>query len=200
MSKGVKGYFEILKDLFDKVIATGKNRERYKLDKAIEIAIDMITEQASCGGKLLFIGNGASAAISSHMSTDFSKNAGIKALSFNDSSLLTCVSNDYGYKHVFEKPIEMFADSRDILVAISSSGKSENIVRGAKIARLKGLKIITLSGFKSNNPLRKLGDINFYLPIREYGYVEIIHQSLLHCLVDIIIKDKLKIGKTKNNG
>jgi len=201
MKKDIQAYFGILKGLFDKVIATGKNRDRYKFEQAIEAAVGMIVRQSSSGGKLLFIGNGASAAISSHMATDFWKNAGIKALSFNDSSLLTCVSNDCGYAHVFEKPIEMFAQTGDVLVAISSSGRSENIIKGARLARLKGLKIITLSGFARDNPLRLSGDLNFYVPYSSYGHIELVHQAICHCLVDIILSKRTKgsINKVSNN-
>ena len=96
----------------------------------------------------MFIGNGASVAISSHMATDYWINGGIRAVAFNDSSLLTCISNDYGYKYVFEKSIEMFADNGDILFAISSSGKSENIcIKGVHTAKARECNAITLSGF-----------------------------------------------------
>lgn len=187
MNKDTKEYFRILKGLFDKVIATDKNRKRYRLDEVFRMAIQMITKQAACGGKLLFIGNGASAAISSHIATDFWKNARIKALAFNDSSLLTCVSNDYGYKHVFEKPVEMFIEDQDILIAISSSGKSENILRGALAAKTKKAAVLTLTGFSKDNPLRKMGDINFYVPSKSYGHIETVHQAICHCLVDTLI-------------
>ena len=93
------------------------------------------------------------------MAIDFWKNGGIKAISFNDGPQLTCIGNDYGYKHVFEKPIEMFTDFGDILVAISSSGRSENILLGVQAAKLKGCRIITLSGFDENNPLSSMGGI-----------------------------------------
>ena len=95
--------------------------------EGIELVARKIISNNQDGKKLMFIGNGASASIASHMSTDYWKNGGIRAVAFNDSSLLTCISNDYGYKHVFEKPIEMFADKGDTLVAVSSSDKSENI-------------------------------------------------------------------------
>ncbi len=192
MSEDTKEYFKILKGLFDQVMATDASGKFYSLDKALDLSIKMILEQASLGGKLIFIGNGASAAIASHMATDFWKNAGIRAISFNDSSLLTCVSNDYGYKYVFAKPIEMFTERDDILVAISSSGKSENILCAVKAAKLKKVKIITLSGFAKQNPLRSLGDINFYVPISHYGYVEAVHTAICHCLVDVIIRNKRK--------
>ena len=100
------------------------------------------------GRKILFAGNGGSAAIASHMAIDFWKNAGIKALAFNDGALLTCVSNDHGYSHVFEKSIEMFAEYNDVLLAFSSSGNSENILRGVVAGQEKQGRIITFSGFK----------------------------------------------------
>src|SRR3989338_10285965 len=101
----------------------------------------MVIKHARYGGKLLFIGNGASASIASHMAVDFWKNAGIKAFSFNDAVTLTCLSNDYGYRHVFEKPICVFGDKKDLLIAISSSGQSENILRAAIAAKEKGIRL-----------------------------------------------------------
>lgn len=187
MKQQIKNYFHDLKALFDRVIATGNGNKIYAFNQAIEMAVRLIDKQGSSAGKLIFIGNGASASISSHMATDFWKNGNIPALAFNDSSLLTCVSNDYGYEYVFEKPLEMFATPQDILIAISSSGRSKNIIRAVKKARLKGLSIITLSGFKKDNPLRRLGDLNFYVPDSRYGHVENVHSSICHCLVDSVI-------------
>ena len=134
----------------------------------------------------MFIGNGASASISSHMAADFLRNGGMQALAFNDSALLTCISNDYGYEHVFEKPIEIFSQKEDIIFAISSSGESENIVRGVNTARLKECSVITLSGFKDDNRLCTMGDINFYVSSGKYGLVEVIHHSICHCILDTI--------------
>lgn len=195
MRENIRQYFATLKGMFDKVIATGVQAKLYQLDEAIDISIGMIAEQAFSGGKLLFIGNGGSAAIASHMAIDFWKNAAIRALAFNDSSLLTCISNDYGYRHVFEKPVEAFAEANDVLIAISSSGRSENILRGTSAAQKKGARIITFSGFDTNNPLRNTGEINFYVPASHYGYVEIVHLSLCHSLVDIIIDNKSRLKK-----
>ena len=150
----------------------------------------IVLSQSGSGHKLMFIGNGASAAISSHMSTDFWKTCGIRAIAFNDSSLLTCLGNDFGYEYIFEKSIEMFADPGDILIAISSSGKSENILRGVNSAKSKDCSVITLSGFKEDNPLSSAGDFNFYVPAQEYGPVEVIHHSICHCILDVISNDK----------
>ena len=115
---------------------------------------------------------------------DFWKNGGVRAIAFNDSSLLTCISNDYGYEHVFEKPVEMFVDPSDVLIAISSSGKSANILKAVEVAKSKGCFIITLSGFEANNPLRQQGHLNFYVPSKAYGFVEISHLIICHLFAD----------------
>lgn len=185
----VKKYFKKFIELVGS-IEVSSNGGKTDVHKAIEDICKLIKEQTNSGKKVIFIGNGGSAAIASHMAIDFWKNGGMKALAFNDSSLLTCVSNDFGYSHVFEKPIEMFAEEGDILFAISSSGKSENILRGVKAARSKKCKIITLSGFKDGNPLKKEGDYNFYVSSQEYGPVEVIHQFICHCILDVLMQKK----------
>ena len=148
---------------------------------------------AGCGrqkGKIIFIGNGASASISSHMAVDFWKNARIKAMAFNDAVLLTCISNDFGYDQVFARPIDVFAHPGDILFAISSSGSSRNIIEAVRAARRRKVKIITFSGFLQNNPLSKLGDLNFYVPASRYGLVEVIHHSLCHYILNLLSDSK----------
>jgi len=190
MKREIEKYFTTLGSLLSKVIATDREGKKLPFEKAVVDAIRMIIKQSSTGGKLVFVGNGGSAAIASHMAIDFWKNAGVRALAFNDSSLLTCISNDYGYEHVFEKPIEMFIEPKDILIAMSSSGKSDNILNGVAAAKKKGVKVLTLSGFEQKNKLRKLGDVNFYVPASQYGYVELIHASICHCLVDFVKKTK----------
>ena len=108
-------------------------------------------------------------------------------MAFNDSSLLTGVGNDYGYKHVFEKPIEMFADLGDVLFAISSSGKSKSIINAVNVSKKNGTKVITLSGFNPQNELRTLGCVNFWCNSSDYGMVEISHQFILHNISDRFI-------------
>jgi len=186
----IGNYFKTLSLLFNSIKVTDKEGNETGLSHGIEKVCSLIKLQAGSGCKLMFIGNGASASISSHMATDCWKNGGIRAVAFNDSSLLTCISNDYGYKHVFEKPVEMFAEDGDILFAISSSGKSENILTGVQAAKSKECKVITLSGFKDDNPLSVEGDYNFYVPSQEYGPVEIVHHSICHSILDAIINQK----------
>ena len=175
-------------------VVFGENRPG-ALSDGIEEAIRIITARADTGGKVIFIGNGGSAAIASHQAVDYWKNGGIRAMAFNDSSLLTCISNDYGYPHVFEKPIEMFADPADVLIAISSSGRSENILRGCQAGLAKGCDVITMSGFKPDNPLRSMGLLNFYVLSSSYGHVEISHLALCHCILDMIIERRGERGE-----
>ena len=190
MNEYAKNYYGHLADLMNSVKFISNERNNIDFYDGIGMVGNLILTQANSGHKLMFIGNGASAAISSHMSTDFWKTCGIRAIAFNDSSLLTCLGNDFGYEYIFEKSIEMFADPGDILVAISSSGKSENILRGVTSAKTKGCSVITLSGFKDDNPLLSAGDFNFYVPAQEYGPVEVIHHSICHCILDVIISHK----------
>jgi len=190
MNKYAKNYYGHLADLMGSVGFTSSERDNIDFHDGIEMVCNLILTQVNSGHKLMFIGNGASAAISSHMSTDFWKTCGIRAIAFNDSSLLTCLGNDFGYEYIFEKSIEMFADPGDILVAISSSGKSENILRGVNSAKSKECRVITLSGFRDDNPLSSAGDYNFYVPAQEYGPVEVIHHSICHCILNTISNHK----------
>lgn len=187
MREFADNYYRNLFDFTSSIRVVNGSGDRLSFPRGIEMACSLIISQISLGKQVIFIGNGGSAAISSHMAIDFWKNGGIRAISFNDGAQLTCISNDYGYRHVFEKPIEMFASSGDVLVAISSSGKSENILFGVRAARLKECKVITLSGFDEDNPLSSLGECNFYVPSKLYGYVEVIHHSICHCLIDTIM-------------
>lgn len=190
MKKDINRYFTELGELFLKTQVTDKNNKTIDFANALEESIALIANQTSNGNKVIFIGNGGSSSIASHQAIDFFKNGGMRAICFNDSSLLTCISNDFSYQQVFEKPIEMFAEKGDVLVAISSSGKSENILRGVDAGKKNNCHIITMSGFKSDNPLRNKGEINFYVPSNSYGHVEIAHLTLCHCMVDTIVERK----------
>lgn len=187
MGEPIQEYFEKLGTLFSAVQVTDSQKKVVKFPDALSIGIDVIVTQTSQGRKLIFIGNGGSAAIASHLAVDYWKNGGMRAIAFNDSSLLTCIGNDFGYPHVFAKPVEMFADPGDILVAISSSGRSENILLAVNAAREKSCKVITMSGFLNDNPLRLAGDLNFYVPSDSYGSVEIVHLALCHSILDTIM-------------
>jgi len=137
------------------------------------------------GKKILFIGNGGSAGIASHLAIDFTKNGKLRSLAFNDPSALTALGNDLGYENVFAKQIEYHATPGDMVIAISSSGKSPNILAGVATARKRGCEIVTFSGFTDTNELRKSGDVNFYVRAVEYGFVEVAHLSICHAILDL---------------
>ena len=155
------------------------------LADAVNWVIEAARATHDAGSKLMFIGNGGSASIASHMAIDYSKNGNLRALAFNDGAALTCLSNDLGYENVFAKQIEMHGRAGDLLIAISSSGRSPNIHRGVAAARGRGCKVLTLSGFSPENPLRRMGDVNLYVPSSEYGFVEITHLALCHAILDL---------------
>jgi D-sedoheptulose 7-phosphate isomerase len=134
-------------------------------------------------GHIFFIGNGGSAAIASHMATDWLNKARIAAMCFNDGASLTCLANDHGYQNVFSHQMELQARQGDMLVAISSSGRSPSILQPSRLMR-GTTTIVTLSGFDGDNPLRKLGNVNFYVPSDNYGIVETAHLAILHALLD----------------
>jgi D-sedoheptulose 7-phosphate isomerase len=151
---------------------------------AVELSVDILLQLQAAEKRIYIVGNGGSAAIASHAAIDLWKNGGIPSLTFNDSSLLTCISNDIGYEEVFSTPLEMFATKGDLVICISSSGNSENIVKACQTAKHKQCQLITLSGFSPENKIRSLGHVNFFVPAFSYGFAEIIHQYILHCILD----------------
>ena len=150
-------------------------------------ATELISSTSQNGGKTIIVGNGGSAATASHVSIDLTKNANIRAVNFNEADLITCFSNDYGYERWVEKALAFYGDAEDLVILISSSGSSKNIIRGAQKAKNMGLKLITFSGFDSDNPLRRLGDINFWVDSRAYNIIEMTHTVWLVSIVDRII-------------
>ena len=136
-------------------------------------------------GRFILFGNGGSLATAMHIATDFSL-AGWPSIALTDAVALTSHTNDFGPEANFTKQLElMHGTSNDIVVAMSCSGKSPNILDAVHAARAFDCLVITLSGFEPDNPLRLLGDLNFYVPSREYGFVQIAHESILHAACDI---------------
>jgi D-sedoheptulose 7-phosphate isomerase len=178
-------YFEELYDALAKMQCTGRQGRVLDRAAAYERTLQIAQEATERGGKLMFIGNGGSAGIASHMAIDFSKNGGMPALCFNDAAALTCLSNDFGYEEVFARQLQFHARLGDVLFAISSSGSSPNILRAVEVARAIGCQVITVSGFREDNPLRTLGDVNFHVAACDYGIVEVAHTALIHAVVEL---------------
>ncbi|PPR79036.1 MAG: Phosphoheptose isomerase 1 [Alphaproteobacteria bacterium MarineAlpha2_Bin1] len=187
MKNLINKYFERISDLSTLATVKCNKNKIYDLSETIDLFIKKSYKSTRSGKKLMFIGNGGSSTIASHMAEDFSKAANLRSLAFNDPAFITCLGNDYGYEHIFSKQIELFAQEGDILVAISSSGESMNIINAVKVAKELGCWILTLSGFKKNNQLNKLGNRNIYIPSDQYGFVEIAHLTICHGALDIAL-------------
>ena len=165
---------------------TDHTSQKLSLDAGCEWVRKSAHETHDAGNKIIFIGNGGSAGIASHLAIDFSKNGGLRALAFNDPSALTCLGNDLGYENIFAKQLDFHARPGDLLIAISSSGRSPNILGcGEDGARTRDCKVVTFSGFTEKNELRRTGDVNFYVRSGEYGFVEVAHLALCHAVLDI---------------
>lgn len=178
-------YIARLTELLETAAVTTRDGAMLPIDTAIRRTHDTMREAHAQGHHCFFIGNGGSAAIASHTANDFSKNAGIRSLVLSDPAVLTCHANDFGYEHVFSKGLEIHARPGDVLVAISSSGQSANMINAASVAAEQRLEVITFTGFDPENPLRRLGDVNFYVASDMYGFVEVAHQVILHAVLDI---------------
>lgn len=184
-------YFGQLAILGEKFQTTDRQGKSLSISEGLNQAAALVDRQRKQHRKVIFIGNGGSASVASHQAVDYWRNGNIPAIAFNDSASLTCISNDFGYEQVFSKPIAVFAQSGDILFAISSSGESTNILTGVRQAIKMNCQIITLSAFQPNNPLRQLGDLNFYVPTMAYGFAEIMHLCICHCIIDGLVKGAL---------
>jgi D-sedoheptulose 7-phosphate isomerase len=184
----MRGFAATLADLLTGTEASDSAGRFCAIDEAVEWAALAARATHDRGNKLIFIGNGGSAGIASHMAADYSKNANLRALAMNDSSMLTCLGNDYGYEQVFAKQIEFHGRPGDFLVALSSSGRSENILSAVKVARGMECTVMTLSGFTPDNPLRALGDMNLFLASDAYIFVEVGHMALCHAILEYSIE------------
>ncbi|MDZ8242267.1 MAG: SIS domain-containing protein [Nostoc sp. ChiQUE01a] len=191
-------YFSQLANLGEKFQVTDCQGKYFSNSHGINLAADLINQQHQQQRKVIFIGNGGSATVASHQAIDFWRNGNIPAIAFNDSASITCISNDFGYEQVFSKPISTFAQSGDILFAISSSGQSENILAGVRQAIKMDCHVITLSAFQTNNPLRQMGHLNFYVPTMSYGFAEIMHLCICHCIIDGLVKGALPSRDANN--
>lgn len=197
MDTSVAAYCDELSQAVQSTLVTDGNGTALSLDDGASRAVEMFMSlAASTSGKVMLIGNGGSAAIVSHIQNDLCKAVGLRAMVFNEPPLLTALSNDDGYETAFEQCVRLWASPADLLFCVSSSGNSENLLRAMRTAASRGTKSITMSGFKPNNSLRQMGDLNFYVPAQAYGFVEVSHQALGHFLTDSM----MRVNAAKRNG
>ncbi|MBS4047983.1 MAG: SIS domain-containing protein [Alphaproteobacteria bacterium] len=183
-------YMEVLQRAATSTEATKLDGATVALDEGLDWVVQQGQTAHRAGKKVMLVGNGGSAGITSHVAIDMTKNGGVRAIACNDGAALTCLGNDFGYEYTFAKQINFHGQPGDILIAISSSGKSKNILLATEAAREAGMAVITLSGFGADNPLRRCGDVNFYVPSPEYGFVELSHVTLLHSIVDAMTETR----------
>ncbi len=184
MSQSFADYVQTFFDALKSVAVTDAGGAVIDVDAGIARVHEIMRRVARGTGKVMFVGNGGSAGIAGHLAIDFAKNGGVRAVTFNDASSLTCLGNDLGYDQVFAKQVQMQGFAGDVLIAISSSGGSKNILNAAHAAADMNCDVITFSGFKPDNALRRLGAVNFYVDSGVYGFVETGHQAILHAILD----------------
>ncbi|MDP2342921.1 MAG: SIS domain-containing protein [Deltaproteobacteria bacterium] len=182
-SQHVKDLIALLQD----VRCSGRDQQAIPFDDAMQRVVDRLLLARSQGKKAILVGNGGSASVVGHLQMDLCNAVRLRALCFHDAPLLTALSNDFGYPTAFERCVQLWAEPGDLLFGISSSGRSENILRAVDAARARDCGVITLSGFAADNPLRQRGDLNIHVGSKEYGPVETAHACLAHMLTDMAL-------------
>ena len=190
MTTSYADYLQQLNQCLKNLVVTDDRGVEQGADAGLCAWCAMTTHIKTANKTMFFVGNGASAMMAGHMAADASKNGGFRALAFNDAALMTAVSNDICYEQSFAMPLKRFADAGDVLVTISSSGNSPNVLAAIQVAREIGLRVVTLSGMKPDNASRQRGDLNFYVPAHTYGLAEAAHQALLHCWLDVFMENE----------
>jgi len=155
--------------------------------ESINASVELIQKVQKNNKKIYIVGNGGSASIASHTSVDFAKVARVPSSTFNNANLITCFSNDYGYENWVTEAIKAYCNKDDLLILISSSGTSKNIINAAKYCQNNNIDLITLSGFNKDNSLTKCGKVNFHVNSEEYNFIEMTHHIILVSLVDIFV-------------
>lgn len=179
-----------MKDIFESFLKQYQESILKDIDVNMLLsAAELIKKMVNNNGKIILAGNGGSAAMSSHVAVDFTKNASIRSINFNEADLITCFANDYGYENWITKALEFYSEPNDLVVLISSSGSSMNVVNAAEYCNQNNIDLITLSGFSKDNSLKSLGNINFWVDSREYNVVEMVHHIILLLLVDGFINE-----------
>ncbi len=168
-----------------------KEEKQISLEDACLAAGKIIRQTIESGASIWWVGNGGSAAICSHLSQDTLNKLDARSFCLADPSLMTCMANDFGYENVYVKPLDKLAKPNDLLIAISSSGNSENIILCANMALKRDMDLITLSGFKENNRLWNIkSDLSFFVSTDLYGIAELSHEAILHGIIESLWLEK----------
>jgi len=171
--------------------AAAHERAATVLDRPVAEAARLLVEALAGGCKVLVCGNGGSAAESQHFAAELTgryrrERKGLAALALSvDTSALTAIGNDYGFERVFARQVEALGRPGDVLVAISTSGRSANVVAAAETARAGGLRVVAVTG-QDPGPLGALADVTLAVPDPVTAHVQEVHLTLLHVLCDEI--------------
>jgi len=176
----------ILADVLSGLQITNRRGSALEHQAGFNELLQLTLEARNNHDSIYLIGNGASASMASHIAADLCKNAHLSTEVFSDCSLLTAVANDVGADYLFAVPLQQRGKKNDMLVAISSSGKSKNILEAVRTAWKIGMKIVTFSAMKPDNFLRQTGNLNFYVKASTFGLAESAHAVLLHYWVDMV--------------
>ena len=185
-----------LLDLNKAILSSGckKKGKIIGFEDGLTIAESLIQAKIKSGSSVWWVGNGGSAAMCSHLSQDMLNKLGARSMVLGDASLMTCMANDFGYENVYYKPLKTLAKSGDLLIAISSSGDSENIISCSKMALETGIDLISLSGLHENNRLWSMeSDLSFFVTSNLYGIVEVAHEAILHSVIETLWLNKKEI-------
>ncbi len=179
----------MLKKCLDSHIETAKKMEELLplVNQAAKLCIDSLKN----GGKVLIFGNGGSAADAQHIAAELSGRfkkerqalAGIALTT--DTSALTAIGNDYGYEFVFSRQVEALCNKNDVVIGISTSGNSLNVIKAINSAKNIGAKAITLSG-KSGGEMKELGDVNIVIPSNDTPRIQEMHIMVGHMICALI--------------
>lgn len=188
-------YVDNITNLLKQMIVTDICKTELSQEVGMTLWIDKAKEiRDEKKGTFFFAGNGASATIAEHMSHDCFQNADMMTMTCSETSHITAISNDYSYEDVFSYRINKALKETDMLITISASGNSPNIVKAIQTANKKGIFTVTLSGMKPDNKSRANGSLNFYVPAQTYGMAESAHATLIHCWLDLFL-DKYMGGR-----
>jgi len=179
-------HLEEFKNVLSNTKISIKNKQVHSFELGLDLIVEKLVQIREEKRNLYVIGNGGSAGIAAHAVTDFANVCKLKASTLHESSLLTCMANDYGYENALARMLDLVINPGDVLIAISSSGKSANIVNATAKAKSKGAYSITLTGFASSNPAREAGDLSIWVDSNDYGLIEVGHQFILHHISDRI--------------
>lgn len=178
---------DVMKCCMERLEIWGPSCAPLEVEPGYSELFDMTSDLKRRKGTVFLVGNGASASMASHVAADLAKNAHIRTEVFSDLSLITAIANDISYDEVFSEPLRRRMAEGDMLVAVSSSGNSPNVLRAVEECRELGGSSVTLSAMSSDNKLREVGDLNLYIPARTYGLAESCHAAILHYWIDAMV-------------